>query len=106
MIGLLKRMMGMTPQVDIADLLNNGTTIVDVRSKVEYNSGHIKGSVNIPLENIKQHMKQLKSKEQPIVTCCVSGRRSGIAKDYLKQQGYTNVHNGGPWQQVRQMAKK
>jgi len=106
MISLLKKWIGMSPQVDIASLLAEGAMIVDVRSKHEYLAGHVIGSVNIPLEKIPQQLHHFNSKEQTIVTCCVSGRRSGIARDILKGAGYTNAHNGGPWQKVRQMTNK
>src|SRR5687768_8723113 len=97
MIQALKNIFGFGPKVDMAELIKNGAMIVDVRSKGEYSSGHIKGSVNIPVDQISSNLKKFKSKDQIIITCCASGMRSGSAKHYLKSQGYTNVHNGGAW---------
>ncbi len=77
-------------------MLQNGGVIVDVRTKGEYNSGHIKGSINIPLDQLSANLKKFKI-EQPIITCCASGMRSGAAKSLLKSKGYVNTVNGGSW---------
>lgn len=86
----------MGPSVDLAELVKNGATIVDVRTKGEYASGHIRGSINIPLDQLTNKMGQLK-KDKPIITCCASGMRSSSAKSILKSNGFTDVHNGGGW---------
>lgn len=96
-MGLLQKLFGLGPKVDLGELIAQGATIVDVRSKAEYAGGHVKGSVNIPLDQLSSNLKKFKSKEQAIITCCASGMRSSSAKGMLKSQGYTNVHNGGSW---------
>jgi phage shock protein E len=96
-MGLLQKLFGLGPKVDLGELIAQGATIVDVRSKAEYAGGHVKGSVNIPLDQLSYNLKKFKSKEQSIITCCASGMRSSSAKGILKSQGYTNVHNGGSW---------
>ena len=48
--------LGLTP-VNYSDLLDRGAVIVDVRTKGEYSSGHIRGSVNIPLDRLSDQMK-------------------------------------------------
>ncbi len=105
MIQALKSILGFGPKVDMAELIKNGAMIVDVRSKGEYSSGHIKGSLNIPVDQISSNLKKFKSKDQLIITCCASGMRSGSAKSYLKSQGYTNVHNGGSWGSLNRYVK-
>jgi rhodanese-related sulfurtransferase len=62
----------------------------------DHKSGHIKGSVNIPLNTLPASTKKLKNTE-PIVLCCASGMRSSQAVSMLKAQGFTNVYNGGGW---------
>lgn len=96
-MGLLQKLFGLGPKVDLGELIAQGATIVDVRSKAEYAGGHVKGSVNIPLDQLSYNLKKFKSKEQAIITCCASGMRSSSAKGILKSQGYSNVHNGGSW---------
>ncbi len=77
----------------------NHSAIIDVRSRGEFMGGHVKGSVNIPLQEITTHLDQLKSMKQPLVLCCASGNRSGQAERYLSQQGIECV-NGGSWFEV------
>lgn len=79
------------------DLVKNGAIILDVRSKEEYNCGHIKGAVNIPLDTLPLHLKTIGDKDRFIITCCLSGGRSSAAKNALTSLGYTNVYNGGGW---------
>ena len=101
MFGALKSLLGLGPKVDYSELLKNGGLIVDVRTKGEYNGGNIKGSINIPLDQLASNLKKLNDKNRPIITCCASGMRSANAKMILKSKGYTNVHNGGGWTSLR-----
>lgn len=96
MIDALKNMLGFGPAVNYKELLTKGAQIVDVRTRGEYASGHIKGSINIPLNELSSHVKKLK-KDAPVITCCASGMRSASAKSTLKSLGFTEVHNGGGW---------
>lgn len=105
MIQAIKNLLGIGPKVDLGELINQGAIIVDVRSKGEYAGGHIKGSLNIPLDQLNEHLKKFKSKDQPIITCCASGMRSASAKGILKSKGYTNVHNAGAWQNLKRYGK-
>ena len=97
MIQKIKNMLGIGPKVNLRELIASGAIILDVRSKGEYSSGHAKGSINVPLDQLSGYLKKIKSKEHPVITCCASGMRSASAKSFLKGQGYTNVHNAGPW---------
>ncbi|MEO9964236.1 MAG: rhodanese-like domain-containing protein [Reichenbachiella sp.] len=78
------------------ELTKNGAVIIDVRTKAEYQQGHIKGSQNIPLNNLSNHYSKL-HKNKCIITCCASGMRSGTAKRILKSNGFIEVYNGGGW---------
>lgn len=98
MLDFLKNLFGGS-SVDYAELVENGAVIVDVRTQGEYKSGHIKGSQNIPLNNLHNHLFHFK-KEVPIITCCASGMRSSSAKNLLQSKGYT-VYNGGGWSSLK-----
>lgn len=100
MISLIKKLFN-SQSVDLAALLKEGAIVVDVRSKAEFSGGHMKGSINIPLEQIGSQANKLKDKKHVIV-CCRSGNRSGMAKRVLNAKGLTNVVNGGSWQNVNQ----
>lgn len=95
-MSFLKSLFGMGPSVDLAELVKKGAVIVDVRTKGEYASGHIKGSINIPLDQLPNRLGQLK-KDSTIITCCASGMRSSSAKSIFKSNGFADVHNGGGW---------
>jgi phage shock protein E len=73
----------------------NGT-IVDVRSRAEYQSGHAAGSVNIPVNEILQRLNEIKALPEPVILCCASGNRSGMAAAMLRQHG-VDCHNAGSW---------
>ena len=96
MINALKKLFGMGPKVDYASLVKQGAVILDVRSKGEYQNGHIKGSINISVDTLANNLGKLK-KDKPIITCCASGMRSASAKSLLKSKGFTDLHNGGSW---------
>jgi phage shock protein E len=96
MINTLKKLFGIGPKADYAALVKQGALILDVRSPSEYKQGHIKGSVNAPLNDLSKHISKLK-KETAVITCCASGMRSASAKSVLKSNGFTQVYNGGSW---------
>lgn len=97
MLNTIKRLLGISASVDYTELMKEGAVIIDVRSKGEYSSGHIKGSLNIPLDQLNSNLHKIKDKEKAIITCCASGMRSASAKALLKSKGYTRVYNGGGW---------
>ncbi len=90
--------------VNLKEVLSRGALIVDVRSGKEYDTGHPAKSINIPLRYLGQNIEQLKAYDKPIITCCVSGRRSGLATKILSAKGL-EVYNGGPWQSVEELSR-
>lgn len=105
MIGILKGLFGSGSKVNYKQLMDEGAIIVDVRTTGEYASGHIKNSINIPLDKLKSKLQLLKNKNQIIITCCASGVRSASAKNILKSAGYSVVHNGGSWNGLQNKIK-
>jgi len=100
MLNTLKQLFGFGPKVDFALLVKQGAVIIDVRTKSEYQGGHINGSINISVDTLSNNLSKLK-KDKPIITCCASGMRSAQAKSILKSNGYTEVHNGGGWSNLQ-----
>jgi rhodanese-related sulfurtransferase len=84
----------------IKEALRNGAVIIDVRSPGEYDRGKVPGSMNIPVDKIRANTERIKSMKKPVVLCCASGARSGIAKQILKASGLSEVYNGGSWESV------
>ncbi len=76
-------------------LKKQDAVLVDVRSPWEYESEHLSGAQNIPLEELSSRINEFKSIQKPVVVYCRSGNRSGIALNILKQNGITDVYNGG-----------
>jgi phage shock protein E len=99
MLDLIKKLFGFGPKIDVRKLIEQGAIVVDVRTPAEYKDGHVKGSMNLPLQTLATQMNKLK-KDQVIVTCCRSGSRSGMACRQLQAAGYTQVYNGGPWNRI------
>ena len=102
MLESLKNIFGMGAAVDYATLVKQGAIILDVRTTGEYSRGHIKGSINIPVDQLKANLNRLPEKDKVIITCCASGMRSASAKSLLKSNGYAQVYNGGGWVSLQQ----
>lgn len=100
MINILKKIFGLGPAVNYAELVKQGAIVLDVRSPAEYKQGHVKKSMNIPLNELSNHLSKLK-KDTVIITCCASGMRSASAKSILKSNGFTTVYNGGGWSSLQ-----
>lgn len=83
----------------------NETFYVDVRTPAEFAQGSVKGAINIPLDQIGNQLAKFKGKKN-IVVFCRSGNRSSQAKVILEQNGFTNIKNGGSWEDVNAKLKK
>lgn len=94
----IKKLLGIETIPD--NIWDNNPIILDVRTPGEFKSGHVAHSVNIPLDELENSIKKFQSEKRPVVTCCASGRRSGIAADFLRRHKIS-AWNGGPWQSVR-----
>jgi rhodanese-related sulfurtransferase len=94
---------GLGTKVDLGQKIKEGAQIIDVRTPDEFRAGHPKGAVNIPLDRLQSQLGKI-SKDKPVITCCRSGARSGMAADALKSAGY-EAYNGGPWQNVQALLR-
>ncbi len=103
MIGFLRNIFG--PAADFNQLVKEkGAVIIDVRTSQEFNSGHIKGAINIPLQSIDQHIDKIRKYNKPIITCCRSGARSGAAASQLKGKSI-EAYNGGSWNSLNNVIR-
>ena len=103
-MGILQQLFGGGKTVDLKKIIEEGAFLVDVRTPEEFAAGHVKGSVNIPLNMISAQLIKFKNKKN-IIVFCLSGGRSSQAKSILEQHGFTNVINGGTWNYVNQYVK-
>ena len=72
-----------------------GALLVDVRTREEYVTGHIPGSMNIPSDNLQRIQKQIRDLNTPLFLYCLSGSRSSGAARLLRKAGYANVTSIG-----------
>jgi len=90
---------------NLKEIVNQaGTTIVDVRSPWEVEMGQYPGAINIPIEELQQRVSEFNAFKGPIVLYCRSGQRSGMALQFLKQQGFENLYNGGGLEEMLKLA--
>jgi phage shock protein E len=84
--------------------LAEGAVVIDVRSPEEFRSGHVPNAVNIPLGELRESLpRRVKDKSQVLLLHCLSGGRSGIARQQIKGMGYQNVFNLGSYGRARQI---
>lgn len=72
-----------------------GAVFLDARSPEEYRSGHIAGSLNLPLQAWNQAENLIPDKDTPVFVYCHSGARSSRMAGVLKKLGYSRVANIG-----------
>ena len=99
MLKFLKSLFDDAHSVSEAGLLN-GAVVLDVRTPSEYQQGHIRGSKNIPISEIKSKVEMIRKWNRPVITVCRSGARSAAAKSVLAAAGI-EVYNGGAWTNLR-----
>ena len=74
---------------------NPGIVVIDVRTKDEFAYNHLKGAINLPLQDMGHDSirKYVKSKSSVIIVYCEYGGRSRKAMNKLIKMGYENVYN-------------
>lgn len=78
------------------DLVANGAILLDVRTKAEYEAGHIEGAINISHTDILEKAEEiLPDKSTDIIVYCATAKRSSQAQMLLMYMGYQNVYNIG-----------
>lgn len=98
MKNFLKKIFGSKTKI-LKQKIQEGALLVDVRSIAEFNSGHVSGSVNIPLDTIANNLHKFKDKKSVLVFCA-SGMRSAMAKNILQKNNVLHVTNAGTWSKV------
>lgn len=82
-------------------LIDEGATLIDVRTESEYAAGHLEGAILIPHDQFSTHIEKLVAADKPIVVYCRSGRRSGLVTTQLKNAGFDKVVNGGGYEMLK-----
>ena len=93
-MGLLNALFGKSTN-NVAEYIEKGAIILDVRTHSEYQRGHIKNAKHIPLQNLNTRINELKKLNKPVIAYCASGMRSGSATSMLKSKGIDAINGGG-----------
>lgn len=81
---------------EAASLVDDGATVIDVRTPAEFDSGHLAGATNIDVQAADFHERVGDlDKDASYVLYCRSGSRAGAAADMMTDMGFTDVVNAG-----------
>ena len=77
---------------DAVRLMNEGALVLDVRSRDQYDAGHVIEARNVPSADLSQSVETLKRyREKPVLTCCETGMTASAAARTLREQGFSKV---------------
>lgn len=82
------------PAQYVDSLASSAHTLIDVRTPQEFAGGHIKGALNIPVDELAQRLSRV-PRDMPVVVYCRSGNRSATASRILRDAGYSTVYDMG-----------
>lgn len=85
---------GVVSGEEFARLVTGGARVIDVRTPIEYEGGHIPGAENVPVDQLPSSAQGW-DRNETIALYCLSGERSSNAFGYLKAQGFTSIHDLG-----------
>ncbi len=91
-LNLLDGRFRQVPVTKVRELVESGACVIDVREPGEYEAGHLKNAVNVPLSQLRERMGEI-PKDRPVYLHCRSAQRSYNAIMALQQNGYDNVWN-------------
>ncbi len=81
---------------EVADALARDPAVLDVRTGLEFRTGHLPGAINLPLSSLVFRAKNVARTEQPVIVYCASGTRSFMATFLLRRLGFKEVIDLGP----------
>ena len=78
--------------LDAVRLMNQGALVLDVRSRDQYDAGHVIDARNLPSTELASSVETLKKyRDKPVLTCCETGMTAGAAARTLREQGFSKV---------------
>ena len=84
-------------------MIESGALLVDVRSKAEFNKGHLEGAIHIEWDKTNALMQAIgMNTQRPVVFYCRTGNRAGKSIVTLKSKGYTNIFNATGLEALRE----
>lgn len=91
---MLQQLAPVLRPAEVAELVGDHTNVrlLDVRTPAEYETAHISGAYNVPLDTLGEHAREIRGVADPIVLVCQSGQRARKAEEALKSGGMSNLH--------------
>ena len=84
---------GVAPQAAVNLINHDSAVTIDIRTKSDFESGHIINAIHIPLAELPKAADKLKKhKDKPLVVYCTAGTLSGQAVKALKGMGFDQIH--------------
>jgi phage shock protein E len=102
-MGLRRQLLGEPNNEEIARLVREGATILDIRTPAEFEQGHVEDALHIPLDELLQSLPMI-PKDRPIVTCNADDALSATAAEMLQAHGF-KAFDGGGWSRLRDLLK-
>ncbi|MBV6405100.1 MAG: Thiosulfate sulfurtransferase GlpE [Flavobacteriales bacterium] len=102
-MGLRKRLLREVSAEEAARMVDEGATVLDIRSHREYESGHIPGALHIPVSDLLKHLPRI-PRDRPVVTCNAEDALSATAAEILTAHGFQAV-DGGAWVKLSALLK-
>jgi phage shock protein E len=104
---LLLRQSSLISEETARSYLKQGAMVIDVRSAGEFQSGHLPGAINIPVNELEQQIPARVPNQQTVVLLhCHSGVRSGMGKRALTKLGYSKVFNLGSYTRAEKILRE
>jgi phage shock protein E len=104
---LVLRQSSLISEEKARSFLNQGAAVIDVRSPEEFQSGHLPGAINVPVNDLKQQIpKRFPNQNTVLLLHCHSGVRSGMGKKVLSQLGYSQVFNLGSYVRAEKITRQ
>jgi len=98
--------LSLVPLARARQLWRQGAWLVDVREPREFNSGHLRKAINLPLTRLDQDApRRIPDKGQAMLLHCLSGSRSGTARRQLQTLGYRQVFNLGSYRRAERLVR-
>ncbi|TGB01429.1 FAD-dependent oxidoreductase [Halobacillus salinus] len=91
-LNLLHGNLNQVPVSEARNLVESGAFIIDVRERKEYEAGHLRTSVNIPMSEFRDRLDEI-PKDRPVYLHCRTGQRSYNVYAALRQLGFEKVQN-------------
>lgn len=85
---------GISPAEAVQCMNRDKGVVIDVCSAAEFAQSHVKGAVNVPLDELEDRLgKTVKNKSTPLILVCAAGSRSKRAQAIAQKLGYEKVHS-------------